>query len=328
LKTDGSHSIFQMRWWPSPIATAWVLTRNERFIDRVGERYRNGLGPIAAEAQNWRHDVKVNGVSLGRHPVMLFPTVESAAARLHAELPEQQRGFPKDRVLAKFPKLDDQDYDRVLGSLWRGQNPNDQKRVGLSHAAWWLASKRNTQAFRLDDSAAWRSAFDQILSAIVDGRVGVFATKPPPVQPIPADKFDGMPVEYPARASEHRLVGSPYKCGGDAFIKCDFNSDQYFAVGQREPVWSGLQVNSDDLLKLTDASHVSVSSGHWNADKIKSSASNYLETAESPNLREFEAKLKAAGHKGNRKGVREAYQVCFREKFGAPSPRGRRRKRN
>jgi hypothetical protein len=250
-----SSSILDAKWWPFGVAAGWVLSRNERFAAECHQETNPPIAAVRNAAYQWRRDIKVDGCSLGRRPIMLFPSEEIAAEQLQAEVEAgrircKDNAFSAANIRSRFPQIDNPDRARVADSMWQGHDPNKRRRVSLSHAAWWIASKQGTTPFALDDSAAWASAFTPLLQSIVDKDVQVFGVAQPPVQKVPADSFDGVPVEYPARASEGS-GGSPYSLGYHTFIAADLleHGDRYYARGKREAIWRGLQLSTADLLK-------------------------------------------------------------------------------
>jgi hypothetical protein len=65
--------------------------------------------------------------------------------------------------------------------------------------------------------------------------------------------------------------------------------------------------------------------GRWSLEQIMAFTKNYFVTVKNPTVKDLEAKARDAGLKGNREGVRGAYERVYKEKFGAAPPRGRRR---
>jgi hypothetical protein len=182
--------IFGLERWALSIATAWVLTRNEEFVaDWLSSCFSSGT-----YAAVWRFDMPVPGARLKRHPVMLFPTAESAAQRLHEEIPHDKWDFSKDEVLALFPKIDDPNRSTVLASVWRGQNPDEHEWLPLSHAAWWLVSEGGSKVCVLDDAAIWKRAFETLTKTIP-----LFASEPPPYQKIPSHQTLDVFFNYPCQ---------------------------------------------------------------------------------------------------------------------------------
>jgi hypothetical protein len=231
-------SIFKMAWWPLHVATAWALSRDEEFTTACR---RPDPGYLVASEADIRRQT-------GR-PVMLFPTDKCAQNAVVKSIGKCEAVLPAS-VLSLFPRLDDANRAAALASVWRGMDPKEHRRIPLSHGAWWIASKEGSQFVCLDDRAVWQPAFELIMDAAINGQLSIFETEPPPVRRIPACDFDGMPIEFPARASEHRL-GSPFQQGRDAFIRCDLlRGDQYISANADADRF-GLQVNSDELLKLT-----------------------------------------------------------------------------
>ena len=251
-----SSSILDAEWWPFGVAAGWVLSRNERFAVECHQETNPPIAAVRNAAYQWRWDIKVDGCSLGRRPIMLFPSEEIAAEQLQAEVDAarircEDNAYSAVNIRSRFPQIDYPDRVRVAASMWQGQDPNKCRRISLSHAAWWIASTQGTTPFALDDRAAWASAFTPLLQSIVDKDVQVFGVvAQPPVQKVPADSFDGVPVEYPARASEGS-GGSPYQHGYHAFVAADLlaHGDRYYARGKREAIWRGLQLSTVDLLK-------------------------------------------------------------------------------
>jgi hypothetical protein len=251
----GPISVFGMQRWPLSIATAWVLTRERRFVEDCAGT--SALAAIEGRAADWRRNTMVNGQDLHRRPVMLFPSAEMAALALRAELNHDQWDYSTDEVLQRFPGLGEPDWGRATGSVWRGQDPNDRKRIPLSHAAWWVASQQGSEIVALDDRSIWSPAFKLLLQLIVDQRLQVFAIDPSPAELIDYADFDladaagSFPIDFPVHASEG-FGGSPYRPGRGAFIACDLlGGDSYYAAGQLKPVWSGMQVPTNQLLKVT-----------------------------------------------------------------------------
>jgi hypothetical protein len=260
-----SFSVFGMQIWPWSIATAWALTRNDQFVEGClrsgygeGELCRPSLGAIQTEAYDWRWNTGIvqyrETMCFGRRPLMLFPTVATAANRVRLELDQHRWDFPKDDVLARFPKLaiGDRLSPLLWASVWRGSDPRSQERVTFSHAAWWIASEQGTRVFALDDRDSWRPAFDALLTVIEDGEVALFTVDSRRARRLPADLLGSFDVNYPAMAL-NQFAGSPYRPGDSSFIETDLlnsEGDQYFLQGQREPAGRGLQVSSTDLLKM------------------------------------------------------------------------------
>jgi hypothetical protein len=244
--------VFKRQRWPLSIATAWVLTRNKKFVESCVRRHELkdlSIGPVKAEAYRWRWDTPIKGKQLGRRPVMLFPTVEAAAERLLGELTPTSEGlFERLEVLAHFPKLVDPPSPALLASVWRGSDPRSQERVTFSHAAWWIASERGTRIIVLDDHALWKPAFDGLSAAIVDGKVTILSVDSQAALQLRRELFRGILVNYPSEA-----LRSPWRRGHDLFVDCDLlDSDQYFLRDQDRPTWLGLQVSSVDFLKTFD----------------------------------------------------------------------------
>jgi hypothetical protein len=245
-----------MQRWPLSIAAAWVLTREEQFVEGCYRAaYNPTLNPVENDATDWRRNTKVGGHDLNRRPVMLFPSAEAASLRLRTVLSHDQWDFSRDEVLSSCPPLDG-DQASVMASVWRGQDPEKHKRIPLSHAAWWIASERASQIFALDDRTIWAPAFTSLLCSIVDRQVRVSANDPSPARSMDAALFDladaagTFPIDFPARASEG-FGGPPYRPGYGAFIACDLLAgDRYYTANTREPAWSGLQLLSADLLQL------------------------------------------------------------------------------
>jgi hypothetical protein len=270
MKRD-SGSIFEKQRWPLSIATAWVLTREPRFVEGcVRDRGQNApeLGPVETEAADWRFNTMVSRRDLDRRPVMLFPTVDSAAQRLREAFPEQDT-FSQREVLTKFPRLDDADRVAVFASMWSGQSPHDHEWLLLSHAAWWVASGGGRKLCVLDDARTWEK-----LLASLSKTVAIFGTHPPPYCRIAPDEFVGVPFEYPCRAFSPDLepnrnswnrLGPVYEPGRDTFIRCTldpretFGGDLYYLgnPGLRivpppfppQPRWGKLMVRSAELLE-------------------------------------------------------------------------------
>jgi hypothetical protein len=175
--------IFAAKWWPASVAAGWVLSRNQEFAERCNRP--DPAGHVAdVEAYDWRYNLPVFGERLDRRPVMLFPTGACAFRVLNGEVEANRIGthtgkngmtFVAEEVRARFPALDDPRRDRVLASVWRGDDPQLEKRIPLSHAAWWIASDRGTKAVVLDDRTIWQSAFGLLLEHIVEGRVPILA---------------------------------------------------------------------------------------------------------------------------------------------------------
>jgi hypothetical protein len=321
-----SISVFGMQRWPLSISTAWVLTRNEAFVEgctrREPETGELGLGRVKTEAYDWRNDTPIEGTRLGRRPLMLFPTVEAAADLLRHELNQHQGDFPRDEVLARFPKLADADHSALRASVWRGNDPRRQNRITLSHAAWWIASEQGTRIFPLDDRIEWSPAFDKLLATVVEGELAIFSVDPPPARRVSADLFDGMPVDYPAQALTQPF-GSPYRPGRDSFIECDLlgaQGDQYFKAGKFEPAWRGLQVSSNDLLQMLGAHSKPKAFTRRTADQF---VSEHLTDA--PDLTLDDLRKRGTG-RGNRDELDNAYRRYKERSTGEPLKRGRRTK--
>jgi len=248
-------SILDPGWWPVPAATAWVLSRNREFAEacnRIDEGY-----VIEGQVSGWRHDVPIGDTSLGRKPVMLFPTVASARAALVAKtwcMRTRGAELSAADVRAAFPALDHPDRARVLASVWRGVDPHREERVGLSHAAWWIASKGGTEVIILDAWGTWESAFKQLLGWHDRGWVPIRGVNPePPWRPVPGE-VDGVQIEYPCHASDSHRHGSGYEIGRNSFIACTIDpaagvmGDRYFERGSKDPKWERLAVRSADLI--------------------------------------------------------------------------------
>jgi hypothetical protein len=80
-----------------------------------------------------------------------------------------------------------------------------------------------------------------------------------------------------------------------------------------------------DLVFGLAVEHPEIGSGHWSPDKIKAFATNYFKTEANPSIKDFQEKIRTAGLKGNREGVRAAYAEAYKEKTGDTPTRGRRR---
>jgi hypothetical protein len=320
--------IFGMQRWPLSIAAAWVLTRNENFVEGcsrsgygVEELCRPGLGAVKTETYDWRNDRPIEGSRLGRRPVMLFPTVEEAATRLRCELNDHQWDFPRDEVLARFPNRD-ADQSVLLASVWRGSDPRRQSRLTFSHAAWWIASEQGTRIFALDDRIEWKPAFDALLAGIVEGEVAVSAVDPPPARPLSASLFDSIPVDYPAQALD-QFLGSPYRPGQSSFVRCELLSsegDDYFTSGKIEPAWRGLQVRSNDLLQMLGTYSKPKPFTRRTADQFVAE-----QFAGTPDMTIDDVRQLAKG-RGNREELDSAYRRYKETTTGLPLKRGRRPK--
>ena len=94
---------------------------------------------------------------------------------------------------------------------------------------------------------------------------------------------------------------------------------EYFKNGVVAP-----RAQFDLVFGLAIDPHPELSTGRWSVQQIMTFAKAYFDTVENPAVKDFEAKIKAAGLKGNREGVREAYARAFKEKFGTTPVRGRR----
>jgi hypothetical protein len=257
----------------------------------------------------------IKGKSLGRRPLMLFPTVAAAAERVRLELNQHRWDFPRDEVLARFPKLavGDLPTPSQWASVWRAYDPRNQRRVPFSHAAWWIASEQGTRIFALDDHAAWAPAFDASLVTIADGEVAIFSIDPGPARPLQVDLFDGISVNYPAY--------DWYRPGLHSFIECDLlEGDRYFTCGQDEPIHRGLQVSSTDLLKRHGAYS---ESRPFTAKTRQEYVSNYLSNTANPTLDDLREQTKG---RGDRESIDDEYRRQLQKRTGQPIKRGRRSK--
>jgi hypothetical protein len=315
-----------MQIWPWSIATAWALTRNDEFVEGCirsddGELYTPGLGAIETEAYDWRWNTPIMGKSLGCRPLMLFPTVTAAAERVRVAINQHRLDFPRDEVLARFPKLavGDQPTPSQWASVWRGNSPHDHRRVSLSHAAWWVASEQGTRIFDLDDRASWKPAFATLLAPIVDREFPIYSTDPPPARPLPADLFDDIPVNYPSRALD-QFAGFPYRPGLHSFIDCDLleGGDRYFTRGQVDPTQRGLQIGSAALLRLLGAYS---EPRPFTAKTLQEFVSKYLSNTEKPTLDDLRELTKG---RGDRELIDDEYRRQLQEKTGRPIKPGRR----
>jgi hypothetical protein len=235
---DNVGLVFGMASWPVPVAVAWVLTRNKDFMAGCPRQRDDGLGPLDTECANWRFNIHVNRVDLHRTPLMLFPSAASAYKRLRAEVRRDWHNcYPQKEVLAAFPEgnLDEPDQARVVASVWRALNPNDQDCVSLSGAAWWLASDRGTKVIVLDDVRVWEPAFKEVVSLPIfsDG------------ERVPSNQFLAASFTYPCGAWYH--WHGPNHMG--QFVKCDLEGDDVFNAhdGTKRP---RLVVRSADLIAL------------------------------------------------------------------------------
>jgi hypothetical protein len=253
-RSTSETSVFDLQSWSTAIATAWILTRNRRFTEACTRSKFPSDHVIDGEADIWKRAGARAGDQSGQKPVMLFPSVAAAWQKLKDTLGEGP-DFARAAVLKDFPDLDATAGEGVLASVWRGDDPRQQSRISLSHAAWWIASDRGARPVALDDVATWRPAFEFIVEQIVKGTLTVVAVDPPPARLIPPGEFDGMPLEYPCAAFEINFR-SPYRPSRDAHIACTIDperrtiGDQYFEKGNPIAKWSQLMVQSAELLKL------------------------------------------------------------------------------
>jgi hypothetical protein len=260
-------SVFGQQTWSTAIATAWVLSRNRQFTEACSRSNFPDDYVIEGEAEEWKRASTRPRDQSGRKPVMLFPSVTAACQNLVGTLgtkPDKSAApdvndikwveyvkslkFHRAAVLESFPDLDDRDRERLLASVWRGDDPHKHARIPFSHAAWWIASDHGTRPVTLDDVVTWRAGFERILEQVAKG-LTILALDPPPARAISPSEFDSVPIEYPCAA----LARSPYRGGRDSHIACTIDSergDRYFEKGNSVAKWLRLMVQSAELLKI------------------------------------------------------------------------------
>ena len=64
----------------------------------------------------------------------------------------------------------------------------------------------------------------------------------------------------------------------------------------------------------------------WSVERIRRFAEHYVETAENPSIKEFQAQARKEGLRGHREELRQEYRKAHERKYGQKPERGRRRK--
>jgi hypothetical protein len=272
MASEQPASIFEAEWWPAPVATAWVLSRDRRFTEACTNIHgdtKEWLDDMQAQAEIWRLlPEPLSDPTDYTYPIMLFPSSEDAWFALCRETtwgvagiqgrirvksgnlsPWSQELSPTD-VLVRFPRLEDSDRALVMSSVWSGNNPREHNRIPLSHAAWWIGSKGGISPFALDNSTVWDQAFEALIDHVLQRRISIFADHPPPARRLPSEPFADIPFEYPLARS--RYDRSPHK--DQPHIACslqdlDPGTDRYFVEGNIEPKWRRLSIPSSELIK-------------------------------------------------------------------------------
>jgi hypothetical protein len=255
-------SVFNLSRWPASIATAWVLSRNQNFTQACARRGgRADAHTVQLDAEEWRRASfrrpEYNPACRG--PVMLFPSALAAWERLRREFGPDSADYARAEVMARFPALDFPDRPRLMQSLWRADDPNHS--LPLSHAAWWIASKRGTTPVVLDDWKIWKAAFETFRRHLVAGRIPIFdgdgSCVPPRI-------FAVVSYDYPCSA----LSPSPFVPGRHTHVACRLDAvqgDQFFESGSAEAKWSTLHLSPAEFIRVAfegDDAHGAAAAPH------------------------------------------------------------------
>lgn len=84
--------------------------------------------------------------------------------------------------------------------------PAGEGYMPLYCAAQWIATKGATVDFDPNDTAIWRVAYDELLSAIAAERIRVIGTRDGFREPVPGHVFAGCDVDYPFSSSTFELL--------------------------------------------------------------------------------------------------------------------------
>jgi hypothetical protein len=224
--------IFDLERWHPSIVAAWVMTRNTKFVQSCARGYGRDANTVQLEADEWRRVsfLHADDNQAGRGPVMLFPSVHAAWERLQREFGSASQDYARSEVLDRFPALDILDRDRLTQSLWRAEDPAKCAGLPLSHAAWWLATKRGTEPIILDDWKVWKLAFEKLRQHLTAAQMLIIDKDGSTVSP---RTFAVVGFDYPCRA----LPRSPFVAGRHTYIACaltpdqSVHGDQFFETG-------------------------------------------------------------------------------------------------
>jgi hypothetical protein len=243
-------SVFDLERWQASIATVWVLSRNESFTQACARGYGSDANTVQLEADEWRRAgfLQAEDNQACRGPVMLFPSVLAAWERLRREFGPESADYARSEVLARFPDLDSPDRDRLLQSVWRAEDPKKCAALPLSHAAWWLATRRGTELIILDDWRVWKVAYEKVRRHLVGAQIPIVDKNGQDVSP---REFAVVGFDYPCRAHAR----SPYAAGRHTYIACaltpheSVHGDQFFAAGSNTAKWQNLMLSSAEFIR-------------------------------------------------------------------------------
>ena len=131
--------------------------------------------------------------------------------------------------------------------------------IPFSQAAFWIAAHGGTVRFNLEDSSAWKLAYDQLLRRIESGEVEAIGRRRGggTSEIIAKQAFSKIRVSYPFMDTPDELLFGTYPyvlCYGpvddEHWQRDDGFDDKLFVGGRTGPAWTHLQVSASDIGRL------------------------------------------------------------------------------
>jgi hypothetical protein len=126
----------------------------------------------------------------------------------------------------------------------------------LSQAAYWIATNGGTKSVDVDDQAAWKHAYDELLAHITSNDVQIIGQSNDGMnEEINALLFAGLRVSYPYHDTPSELL-----FGSEPYIESwPFIDDEHWRKGFNDKLvpprggkrrWSRLQVKKEDVRRI------------------------------------------------------------------------------
>ena len=125
----------------------------------------------------------------------------------------------------------------------------------LSQAAYWIATNGGTKPVDVNDQAAWKHAFDELLPHITSNDVQIIGQNSDGNEVIDGFRFAGLRVSYP-----YHDIPSELLFGSEPYIESfPFIDDEHWRRGFNDKLvpprggkrgWSRLQVKKEDVRRI------------------------------------------------------------------------------
>jgi hypothetical protein len=160
----------------------------------------------------------------------------------------------RDDVLNEFPPRG----NRTLTSDMIGAPvaPEGGGYMPLSQVAYWIATNGGAKSFDVNDQAAWKPAYDELLAQIASNDVQIIGQSSGGMnEEIDGFHFAGLRVSYPYHDTPSELL-----FGSESYIESfPFIDDEHWRKGFNDklvpprggkPRWSRLQVKKEDVRRI------------------------------------------------------------------------------